>query len=55
MGHCPGRLVKYVGGLMGTMDVVVVEAVVHHISWAAVRAGPSEHMGHLMGRAERAI
>ena len=31
----------------------VVVAVVHHISWAAVRAGPSKHMGRLMGRAER--
>ena len=31
----------HVGGLMGTVDVVVVVAIVHHISWAAVRAGPS--------------
>ena len=45
---------KHVGGLVGTVDfVVVVVAVVHHISCAAVRAGPSKHMGHLMGRAER--
>ena len=52
---------KHVGGLMGTVDfvvlvgvVVVVLAVVHHISWAAVRAGPSKHMGRL-GRAGRPI
>ena len=53
MGHGPGHPVKeHVGGLMGTVDAVVVVAVVHHISWAAVRAGPSKHMGRLMGRAE---
>ena len=47
---------KHVGGLMGTVDfVVVVAAVVHHISWAAVRAGPSTNMGRLIGRAERPI
>ena len=47
---------KNVGGLMGTVNaVVVVVAIEHHISWAAVRAGPSKHMGHLMGRAERPI
>ena len=45
---------KHVGGLMGTVDVVVV-AIVHHISWAAVRAGPSKHMGRLMGRVGRPI
>ena len=45
---------KYVGGLIGTVDVVVVVAVVH-ISWAAVPAGSSKHMGRLMGRAERSI
>ena len=56
MGHGPGHPVKeHVGGLMGTVDAVVVVAVVHHISWAAVRAGPSKHMGRLMGRAERPI
>ena len=55
MGHGPGRPVKHVGGLMGTVDVVVVVAVVHHVSWAAVRAGPSKHIGPLMGRAERPI
>ena len=46
---------KHLGGLMGTVDVVVmvVVSVVHHISWAAVRAGPSKNMGHLMGRAEQ--
>ena len=42
MGHGPARPVKRVGGLMGTVDVVVVVvAVVHHTAWAAVRAGPS--------------
>ena len=55
MGHGPARPVKNVVGLMGTVDVVVVVAVVHHTSWAAVRAGPSKHMGRLMGRAERPI
>ena len=53
MGHGPGRP-KHVGGLMGTVDVVVV-AVIHAISWAAVRAGPSKHMGRLMGRVEPPI
>ena len=46
---------KHVGGLMATVDVVVVVAVVHHISWAAVRAGPSKYIDDLMGRAERPI
>ena len=46
---------KHVGGLIGTVDVVVVVAVVHHISLATVRAGPSKHMGSLVGRAERPI
>ena len=48
---------KHVGGLMGTVDVVVVVivAVAHHVSWAAVRAGSSKHMDRLMGRAERPI
>ena len=50
---------KRVGGLMGTVDIVVVVVVVvvvtvlRYISWAAVRAGPSKHVGRLMGRAER--
>ena len=35
--------------------VEVVVAVVHHISWAAVRAGPSKHMGRVMDQAERPI
>ena len=48
-------LSKHVGGLMGTVDVVVVVAVVHHTSLVAVRAGPSKHMGRLMGRTERPI
>ena len=40
---------------MGTVNVVVVVvvAVVDHISWAAVRAGPSKHMARLMGQATR--
>ena len=46
---------KHVGGLMGTVDVVVVVAVVHHISWAALRADPSKHMGRFVGRAARPI
>ena len=47
---------KHVGGLMGTVDVVVAVLIaVVHISWAAVRAGPSKHMSRLMGRAERPI
>ena len=55
MGYGPGRPVKHVGGLMGTVDVVALFAVVHHISWTVVRAGSSKHMGRLMGRAERSI
>ena len=54
MSHGPDRPVKHMGGLMGTVDVVEVVSAVH-ISWAAVRAGPSKHMGRLMGRAERPI
>ena len=45
MGDGPGRPSKHLGGLIGTVDVLVVIAVVHHISWAAVRTGPSKHMG----------
>ena len=33
----------------GTPEKVVVVAVVHHISWATARAGPSKHVGGLMG------
>ena len=33
----------------GTRGKVVVVAVVHHISWATARAGPSKHVGGLMG------
>ena len=33
---------------MGAVDVVEVVAVVHHISWATARAGPSKHVGGLM-------
>ena len=33
----------------GTPNKVVLVAVVHHISWATARAGPSKHMGGLMG------
>ena len=32
----------------GTPEKVVVVAVVHHISWATARAGPSKHVGGLM-------
>ena len=59
MGRGPGRTIKHVGRLMGTVDavvvVVVVASVVHHMSWAAARAGPSKHVGPLMGRTERPI
>ena len=40
---------------MGTVDVAAVVAVLNHISWAAIRAGPSKHMRRLMGRAKRPI
>ena len=43
---------EHVAGLMVTVDVVVVVAAAHHVSWAAV-AGPSKHIGRLMCRAER--
>ena len=33
----------------GTPEKVVVVAVVHYISWATARAGPSKHVGGLMG------
>ena len=33
----------------GTPKKVLVVAVVHHISWATARAGPSKHVGGLMG------
>ena len=33
----------------GTPQNVVVVAVVHHISWATARAGPSKHVGGSMG------
>ena len=33
----------------GTPKKVAVVAVVHYISWATVRAGPSKHVGGLMG------
>ena len=33
----------------GTPKKVVVVAVVHHISWATVRAGPSKHVGGFIG------
>ena len=33
----------------GTPQKVVFVAVVHHISWATARAGPSKHVGGLMG------
>ena len=41
---------KHVGGLMGTVDVVVVVvAAILHISWSAVPAGRSKRTGRLMG------
>ena len=33
----------------GTPKKLVVVAVVHHISWATGRVGPSKHVGGLMG------
>ena len=33
----------------GAPPKLVLVAVVHHISWATARAGPSKHMGGLMG------
>ena len=33
----------------GTPEQVVAVAAIHHISWATARAGPSEHVGGLMG------
>ena len=32
----------------GTPEKVVVVAVVHYISWATARAGPSKHVGGLV-------
>ena len=39
----------------GTRGKVVVVAVVHHISWATARAGPSKHVGGLMGTVDVAV
>ena len=33
----------------GTPEQVVAVAEIHHISWATARAGPSKHVGGLMG------
>ena len=33
----------------GTPKKVAVVTVVHHISWATARVGPSKHVGGLMG------
>ena len=33
----------------GTPKIIVVAAIVHHISLATARAGPSKHLGGLMG------
>ena len=33
----------------GTPEQVVAVAAVHHISWATARAGPSKHVGGLIG------
>ena len=64
MGHGPGRPVKTRGpgrpvktrgrphGHGGRQSST---SIVHRISWAAVRAGPSKRMGRLMGRAETPI
>ena len=35
-----------------TPKILVVVAVVHHISWATARAGPSKHVGGLMGKVD---
>ena len=36
--------------------VAVVEGeVVHHISWATARAGPSKHVGRVIGRVDRVL
>ena len=39
----------------GTPKKVVVVAVVHHISWATTRAGPSKHVGGPMGTVDVAV
>ena len=40
---------------MGGVDVEIIVAVAHHMLCAAARTGPSNHVGHLMGGAERPI
>ena len=34
---------------------LVVVVVVHHISWATARAGPSKHVGGLMGTVDAVV
>ena len=53
MDRGQGRPVKSLGRLMGPVGVVIIVAPVHHISWAAIRAGLRNYVGHLMGWAER--
>ena len=50
-----GHVVVVVVVVVIVLVAVVVVAVVHDISWEAVRAGPSKTMNGLMGRAERPI
>ena len=38
-----------IGNDADTPEKVIVVAVVHHISWATARAGPSKHVGGLIG------
>ena len=55
MGHGPGRPVKTRRRPHGHGGRHSSSSTVHRITWAAVRAGRSKHMGRLMGRAERPI
>ena len=54
MGRGQGRPVKTRGPAhgQGGRSRVVVVAVVHLISWGAVRVGPSKHVGGLVGWVE---
>ena len=40
---------------MGLVDVVIVVAAVHHLSWAVARARRRKRLGHFMGWAKRPI
>ena len=55
MGHGPGRPVKSLGRPHGRGARHSSSSIVHRMSWATVRAGPSKHTGRLKGRAERPI